>query len=110
LRNSFRNSFRKINGTLLRNSYRATIVHMTDDVLQRLADTARAYQRAKKAFDAAKDAALTVELEALKDGHKVPDVARISPFTYAHVRQVAEANGIPRDERKARYPRRDDAG
>jgi hypothetical protein len=86
----------------------ATMIAMEDpDVLAELAAAARVYARTKKAHDAAAKTARDLVLASLQAGHSVPKVAKEAPFTYAYVRDIAEDNGIPRDQRKARYKKAD---
>ena len=74
-----------------------------------LAALARAYRRTKKAHDEVAAAARAAVLRELRAGRSVPDVTAESPFTYAYVRGIAEKNDIPRDQRKARYPKTPDS-
>lgn len=71
-----------------------------------LAEAAKAYKETKEAHKRAANVARNAVLAALKAGHSVPEVTKAGPFTYAYVRGIAEENGIPRDERKARYGKR----
>lgn len=68
-----------------------------------LAEAAKAYKETKEAHKHAANVAREAVLAALKAGNSVPEVTKAGPFTYAYVRGIAEDNGIPRDERKARY-------
>lgn len=77
------------------------------DEMTALADAARAYRETKEAHDAAAKTARELVLAALKAGYTVKQVTEEAPFTYAYVRKIAEDNDIPRDERKARYPKKD---
>ena len=71
-----------------------------------LAEAAKAYRETKEAHKQAANVAREAVLAALKAGNSVPEVTKAGPFTYAYVRGIAEDNGIPRDERKARYGKR----
>lgn len=71
-----------------------------------LAEAAKAYRETKEAHKQAAKEARAAVLAALKAGNSVPEVTKAGPFTYAYVRGIAEDNNIPRDERKARYGKR----
>jgi hypothetical protein len=77
------------------------------DEMTALAEAARAYRKTKEAHDAAAKTARELVLAALRAGYTVKQVTEEAPFTYAYVRGIAAEHGIPRDERKARYPKKD---
>jgi hypothetical protein len=82
------------------------IVVKETDAMTTLAEAAKAYKETKEAHKQAANVAREAVLAALKAGNSVPEVTKAGPFTYAYVRGIAEDNGIPRDERKARYGKR----
>ena len=72
------------------------------DELERLDETARAYERTGAAHEKARLAAIDAVVAALRVGHRPAEVARRSPFTDAYVRKLARQHGIAPDERYVR--------
>lgn len=68
-----------------------------DDVEQALAaldKTTRDYRRTEKAHEASREAAVQAVVTALRAGARPTDVTDRSPFSPAHVRNLAREHGI----------------
>lgn len=66
-----------------------------DDDLEAVRRTARRFAAAERARNAARTAHLAAVLTALRDGQPPTVIARLSPFTSAHLRKIAREDGIP---------------
>lgn len=70
----------------------ATLFRM--DELEALDEATCQYRQTEADHDAAREAAVTAVLTALRAGKRPTDVAERSPFTPAYVRRLARENGI----------------
>lgn len=66
--------------------------------------TAQRLRRAQSALDAAKEQHIAAVLAALKAGRPPMGVADLSPFSDAHLRQLARGAGIPAAKKGKRVP------
>lgn len=65
-----------------------------EKALAELDDTTRRYRRTEKAHEEAREAAISAVVAALRAGARPTDVTARSPFSPAHVRNIARDNGI----------------
>lgn len=65
-----------------------------EKALEALAGSTRRYRRTEKAHEEARDATIADVVTALRAGARPTDVVEQSPFTAAHVRNIAREHGI----------------
>ena len=75
-----------------------------DDELEAVAQTGRRWTAADKARDRARADHFGAVLAALRAGKPPTEIAKRSPFTATHLRQIARDNGIPPATKGKRQP------
>jgi len=74
----------------------------TEEALRALDASTRRYRRTEKAHEEARAAAVAAVVEALRAGARPTDVTARSPFSPAHVRNIAREHGIEPRRRGAK--------